>query len=145
MRKIITLIGLSQAKIGRTFLMEYKKKCRTCKLYKVCVGNLRRGMVYKIINVRTKKHFCPVTGEYMKVVEVIELPFDFAISVRQAVEGAIVTFHKKCSKTDCDNYDICNPIGLKEGEKVKILIVKDKKLKCSLNKNLILVSAERIF
>lgn len=143
--KIVTLAITSQANVGKIFSAEYNEKCKECRLYRICVANLRRGMAYKVIYVRNKKHFCPIIKDYMKVVEVIELPFDFTVSEKQAARGAIITFHKKCDKKDCDKFDICNPSGLRKGDKVKIVEIKDIRIKCPLKMDLRLVSARRIF
>jgi len=143
--KIITLTTLSQASVGKIFSAGRNEKCRKCRLYKVCIGNLRIGMAYQVIYVRNKKHFCPIIKDYMKVVEVIELPFDLAVSIKQAVNGAIITFSKKCDKRDCDNFDVCNPPGLRKGDKIRILKVRDIRIKCPSKINLRVVSAKRIF
>ncbi len=143
--KIITLTTLSRANVGKIFSAEYNEKCRKCRLYRVCIGNLRKGMAYRVIYVRNKKHFCPIIKDYMKVVEVIELPFDLTVPIKQAVNGAIITFSKKCNKIDCDNFDVCNPPGLRKGDKIKILKVRNIRIKCPFKINLRVVSAKRIF
>ena len=136
--KIITLISVENARKGYKFLFEGQvyEQCKLCPLYNVCIGNLEKGRVYEVINVRKKKHKCKALNMDLAVVEVREAPLEVAIRTSYAIEGAIITFHPiNCSKLSCINYELCSPIGLKSGDKCKIVKIYGK-IDCPRNLSL---------
>jgi len=71
--KIITMVGVKQARKGFEFLHESpSEKCEKCKYYRVCIGNLEAGRVYRIVGLREKTFPCPLHEGGVRVVEVVE-------------------------------------------------------------------------
>jgi len=137
-RKIVTLVSMENAKKGYRFLFEghIYEQCMSCTLYNVCVGNLEKGRIYEVINVRRKRHKCKALNTELAVVEVREAPLEVAIRTSHAIEGAIITFYPiNCSKLLCVNYGLCSPLGLKSGDKCKILKIYGK-ISCPRNMSL---------
>jgi len=132
-RPIITLIGPGQAKLGMRFLHKGgTPKCEGCQYRRVCIENLEPGRIYKIVGVREKTLFCEAYGMEMVVVEVTESEVEAAIPSGSAIEGAIISFkNPECTEDDCENYRLCFPEGLKNGDRSQILEV-DGSLKCRL-------------
>ncbi len=119
---IITLVGKELAKEGLEFqyigpLME----CRACKLKNVCF-NLDEGKWYRVVKVRDKEHDCKVhEGGKVVTVEVEEIPVEIVVDAKTVVEGETLEFHKIPAK-DCNcDPDLCAPLGLRDGTKVKIV------------------------
>jgi len=134
---MITLIGKELAKEGLEFqYLGPLLECRNCKLKNVCF-NLDEGKWYRITGVRDKEHDCKVHDEGKVVtVEVEELPVPLAVGAKGVVEGETLTFKPvNCKEYECEFYELCHPLGLREGTKIKIeKIVED--IKCPKNKNL---------
>jgi len=108
MHDILTLVSSNLAKVGYQFQhMGEAEKCRkSCSLYKVCIGNLRRGSIYEVIEVRDKVHPCILIDDKVNVVKVKELPIETLIDSRSAFESAIITYRQhKCSEIACSNYN----------------------------------------
>ena len=134
---MITLIGKELAKEGLEFqYLGPLLECRNCKLKNVCF-NLDEGKWYRITGVRDKEHDCKVhDGGKVVTVEVEELPVPLAISAKGVVEGETLTFKPvNCKEYDCEYYELCHPLGLREGTKIKVeKIVED--INCPKNKSL---------
>ena len=134
---MITLIGKELAQEGLEFqYLGPLLECRNCKLKNVCF-NLDEGKWYRITAVRDKEHDCKVhEGGKVVTVEVEELPVPLALNAKGVVEGETVTFKPaNCKEYDCEYYELCHPLGLREGTKIKVeKIVED--IKCPKNKNL---------
>lgn len=127
---VITLVGEKLAKPGVEFIYYGPADpCKTCRLARVCVGNLETGRRYKVIRVRNIEHSCPLHEGKVRVVEVVEPSIEVAIEPRLAIVGSKV----KLSFAECDDPEkmsVIKPEGLYEGDTVKILeIVGD--LKCN--------------
>jgi hypothetical protein len=121
-RKITTLVGAKQAKVGEEFLfLGAVEKCKTCKLSNSCT-NLEVGRRYRIEKVRKGiKHDCPIHEDGVCVVEVIEPAITAAIEARMAFEGSKIVFViSDCKERTCELYDFCHPLGLKNGDKCTI-------------------------
>jgi len=140
-RRIITLVGVKQARKGLKFLHEKSsEKCENCEYYKVCIGNLETGRVYKIVKLRDKVFPCPIHEGGVKVVEVVESEIFAAISEKMALEGAVIIFHpEECENISCKYKNLCFPTGLYMGDRCEIVKVEDK-IECE--KGLQLVKAE---
>jgi len=122
---MITLIGKALAEEGLEF--QYRgplMECRTCKLKNVCF-NLDEGKWYRITKIRDKEHDCKIhEGGKVVTVEVEEIPVPIIISAKNVVEGETITYKPvKCRETKCEYYSLCHPIGLREGDKIKIVKV----------------------
>ena len=122
---IITLVGKELAKEGLEFqyfgsLLE----CRGCKLRNVCF-NLEEGKWYRVVKVRDKEHDCKVHASGKVVtVEVEEIPVPLLVDVKTVVEGETLEFrHLNCRDVECEEKSLCNPHGLRDGTKIKVVKV----------------------
>lgn len=127
-KTIITMLGAGQSKVGMPFIYRgMGPKCVECKYLKVCAKNLEAGRIYLVVGVRNRSFKCEAYDLEMRVVEVIEADIMAAIPLRQAIEGAILTFHpQKCGKEDCKNYTLCSPEGLVDNDRCEIVNVYDR-------------------
>ncbi len=132
---MITLIGKSLAQEGLEF--QYRGpllECRSCKLKNVCF-NLDEGKWYRITKVRDKEHDCKVheSGKVVTV-EVEEIPVPIVIAAKNVVEGETIVYKPiNCKEYSCEYYQLCHPIGLREGFKIKIVKVLED-IPCNGNK-----------
>ncbi len=119
-RRIITLVGREQARVGYRFKVHsVPEECSRCRLYPVCMGKLVPKRVYEVVEVRKGTgQRCPLTASEMVPVVVVNVPIRVLVPDRYALEGAIITYDYWC---DCEGC-VREPI-LKRGEKVKILNV----------------------
>ena len=118
---VITLVGEKLAKPGVEFIYYgAADPCKTCRLARVCVGNLEPGRRYKVVRVRNIEHSCPLHEGKVRVVEVVEPSIEVAIEPRLAIVGSKI----KINFVECDDpekRDVIRPEGLFEGDTVKIL------------------------
>ncbi|AFK22944.1 UPF0179 family protein [Pyrococcus sp. ST04] len=125
-KTIITLVGEKLAKPGLEFIYYGPAEpCKTCKLARVCIGNLEVGRRYKIVSVRNIEHPCPLHEGKVRTVRVVEPAIEVLIDPRYAIAGSKI----KLKFVECDDpekLEIIRPEGLFEGDMVKILeIVSD--------------------
>jgi len=134
----ITIVGLRQAKEGFTFVHSTAlEECKSCDLLKTCIENLEPGRVYTVTKVRNKTFPCRVHEEGVRVVEVEEPILKVAIEPRLSFPLATITFNPQdCRNLCCENSRFCVPCGLVEGDKCKILEVKEL-LACPLRRSLV--------
>lgn len=130
---IVTLVSAGQAKAGLSFIHRGAgERCGECRYLSVCVKNLEDNRVYKIVNVRNKILRCELYDVDMMVVEVVESEVPAAITPKQSVEGAIITFHpQECSGRNCENAALCFPEGLRDGDRCEVIEVGDQ-IKCPI-------------
>ncbi|EHR78028.1 hypothetical protein OCC_04912 [Thermococcus litoralis DSM 5473] len=118
---VITLVGEKLAKPGAEFIYYGPADpCKSCRLARVCVGNLEPGRRYKVVRVRNIEHSCPLHEGKVRVVEVVEPAIEIAIEPRIAIVGSKI----KLSFVDCsdpEKQNLVRPEGLFEGDSVKIL------------------------
>ncbi len=144
--KIITLCGKDWAKIGVEFLfLGGKQECENCKLKNICL-RLREGAKYKIVGLRDGEvHECPLHDEGVVAVEVVELPIVALIDSKMAVEGAKIRFEgKRCNVLDCEMFNLCNPVELKDGDSVVVeKVIGDAPAECRRGFSLKVVELRR--
>jgi len=121
--RIVTLIGATLAHVGVEFIFSGAAgKCDECRLKKSCL-NLDVGRRYRVEKVREDiKHDCYIHEDGVRVVEVIEPPIEVAIDAKHAMKGFKIVFEP----VDCEEpelFDLCHPLGLKEGDRCTILNV----------------------
>jgi hypothetical protein len=105
--------------------------------------NLESGRIYKVMKTRDKFFPCKIHEEGVQVVEVSEPDLEVNIETRLAFPSGIITFKsQECQDVSCRSYKKCLPLGLVNGDKCKILSVKDP-VKCPLNHSLVLVKLQR--
>jgi len=120
-RRVLTLIGSMQAKIGFRFVHNGSAEpCSSCQLKKVCIENLEPGRVYEVVNVREMEHPCILHEKGVKAVEVVFSPVPVALEPKKAVKGVVLIYkHIDCSN-DCINSDLCKPSALRPGDRCVI-------------------------
>jgi len=130
-KPIVTLISIGQARVGNVFIHKGPgSKCASCEYFNVCVKNMEPKRVYKIVKVRDKTLLCRQYKIEMQVVDVVDAEITAAIPSKQAIAGAVITFHMPdCKEEGCENCEFCFPTGLKEGDRCKILDVTES-LQC---------------
>ncbi len=123
LRRFVTLIGEGQASVGRSFrLFSIPDECKKCRLFNVCLGRLKLGRVYRIIEVRRinlpSLDRCRLTGERLIPVVVEEEPVLAPIPARHFIEGIVITYVRpRVRCVEVDKY----VNALQDGVKVKIL------------------------
>ena len=137
-RRVVTLIPEGQAKTGYRFLFTGPAEaCRRCRLRSVCVENLTEGRVYEVMSAIPKKKFpCDLHGGEVVPVEVHIPPIEVAIPKRQAVVGAVLKFRPPSCPSECETRDLCEPPGLKAGDRIKIVEVLPRDLRCPKGEDL---------
>ena len=121
----ITLIGIKLATVGMEFTFNGPTpECDTCKLRNTCI-NLEPNRRYRVLGVRGELiHECPIHEAGVRAVEVTESPIIAAFDARKAFPGSKVVFEAvKCDNKECSMYEICHPIGLKDGERYTVVEV----------------------
>ncbi|WP_455277097.1 UPF0179 family protein [[Eubacterium] cellulosolvens] len=126
-KKIITIIGPKQARIGFRFLYQgTSDTCNVCKYQNACLDNLEEGRIYSIKKVKNKKLPCELHGSQGRVVEVVEDPIEAAIEKHIAIQDALINFNSlECDALECENIIKCNPLGLFNGDKCKVIKIMD--------------------
>ncbi len=128
-KRILTLIGEGQAKVGHVFkLFSIPEECKRCRLFNICIARLKVGRKYRVVEVRRvnlpRLDRCLLTGECLVPVVVEELPIVVAIPYQpNIIEGIVVTYNVvdgECQETLCRRYgeDRCS---VTPGTKIKIL------------------------
>ncbi len=113
----VTLIGKELAKTGLEFIYEGSiDDCGSCRLSKAC-NNLKKGRRYRIVAVRPTEHMCLVHLNGACSIEVVDSPIPALINADKAIKNTRIRHEFSCSKTACQNYDLCSPPGILEGEK----------------------------
>jgi len=114
---VITLVGEKLAKPGVEFIYYGPAEpCKSCRLARVCVGNLEPGRRYKIVKVRNIEHSCPLHEGKVRVVEVVEPAVEILMDPRMAIVGSKISL-KFVECSDPENIDLARPEGLFEGRR----------------------------
>jgi len=133
---LVTLIGEKIAKEDNEFIyIGPNNDCRNCKLKTVCF-NLKPGRKYKITKIRDKRHSCTIHEGNTAVVEVIEMPLIAAIEKKLIGENTIkIEKKKECRNIGCENFELCNNLGLQNEKTYVIKNVYDPVI-CPIGKEL---------
>jgi uncharacterized protein (UPF0179 family) len=92
--------------------------------------NVEAGRVYKIVKVRDRTLQCSQYETEMTVVEVTHAGIPTSLPAKQAIPGAIVSFKTpECKNEACVSFELCFPVGLKDGDKCEVLEVTEN-LEC---------------
>ena len=144
-KPIVTFVGSRQAKKGFSFLNEGAlKECEKCERLNLCIEKLEERRVYIVTGVRDKIFPCEVHEEGVRVVTVNEANAEAIIENRLAFPGGIITFTpQECAEISCPNYAKCVPVGLKSGDKCRVVEVK-KQTECPLNLRLVSAILQRV-
>lgn len=143
--KKVTLIGSSLANIGQEFIFKGKTpECEDCDIQSSCL-NLEEGRKYRLVSKREKgERDCNIHDNGVTPVEVIQSPLIVALPSEKSYEGSEIKFEAiGCDKRECHMYRVCNPEGVEDGEKIKIIeIIGDLPEKCEKNRDLRLAEVE---
>jgi uncharacterized protein (UPF0179 family) len=97
--------------------------------------NIEPNRVYKIIEVRDKRLQCMQYETEMSVIEVTDAEIPSSLPAKQAIPGAIVTLKaSECQNEACVSYELCHPVGLKDGDRCEVLEVTEN-LECPEGKS----------
>lgn len=145
-RRIVTLVGSSQARVGYRFVhVGPAKPCMTCRLFQACVGALEPGRLYEVMAVRGVKHDCPLHEGGVVVVEVVEAAVEAAIPLKAAVEGLILSYRPlECAIEGCRLVRLCKPAWLRTGDRCKVVKVLESGLPCPRRLSLARARLERL-
>jgi uncharacterized protein (UPF0179 family) len=120
-------------------------ECETCKLRNTCM-NLEPSRRYRVLGIRGELvHECPIHEAGVRAVEVTESPIIAALDSRKAFPGSKIAFEAvHCDDSTCRMYEICHPIGLREGERCTIVeVVGESPEECPRGNMLKLVELKR--
>ncbi|MBD3185939.1 hypothetical protein GF325_03835 [Candidatus Bathyarchaeota archaeon] len=147
--QIVTLALEENARVGKEFVHDkVPSECRSCKLFQICMGNLKKGREYKIVKIKENiSHQCPLYKKQLLVVKVKEKPLIVAFPIRKSFPGMLIKFHPTpCSERKCKYYENCNPARnvIPMGMPVKTLkILCNIKEECKYGHNLSLVQVSK--
>lgn len=143
--KKVTLVPTEMAKKGRNFIfIDKSKTCEECSVKNACVENIADGRVYKITDLRSKKHRCKIAGEG-RVVEVEEPPLKVVTAIHNEFVGSTKTFNPpSCNIDSCKYREFCiNPPGVLKGEVLEITEI-TKRIKCKKGMRRFLIQGKRM-
>ncbi len=120
---MITLIGTNLAQKGLEFMhCGGAPPCEKCRFKNTCIDPLEEGRIYRIKEVKDTQHPCPIhEGGKVKVVEVEKALIKALIDSKVAFEGSNILFNPLNCDCDCEQWDLCAPEGLYEGDRCKII------------------------
>jgi len=136
--KKITLIGKRLANKGNEFIyFGPAEECEPCKLRKSCL-NLESGRRYRIVSVRrSAEHDCLLHDGSVRAVEVMIAPVNAAVEAKKAIKGSTIIFKPVECEQECENSELCNPIGLVARQKYVISkVLKNSPLECPREQSL---------
>lgn len=121
MSERVVLVPSYLAHQGESFIfVSPASECKRCRHRPACVEGLVPRRVYRIVETREKTFECPIHGE-MRPVRITISDLRAALPERIAIEGAIVNFHPiECDDMRESVYDLCNPPGVRPGDRVLI-------------------------
>ena len=122
---LITLLGRSQAEVGKEFyFLGPMNDCRDCNLKGVCF-NLEPGARYRVAEVRPQTHAChEFMGDEVVAAVVEKVPTPAALPKKQAIDGSMITFQESaCKNIGCEYYWLCHAPGKAGGAKYTVKTV----------------------
>ena len=140
----IILVNKRIAKEKYKFIYYEAEECRKCLYKNICTGKLSQGRVYEIISLikNEKEIICPITKDKMIPVKVKLANIETSIPTKKALDNIITNWnHPLCENTSCPFRSLCFPKGLRKGDKIKIIKVKEKII-CPLNYELTHVTVQ---
>lgn len=103
------------------------------------MDKLSPGRIYRVVKVRPRRIVCPIHEGGGVVAEVVLDDVEAAVDTRVAVEGAVIAFSPQlCEEVECPSRELCQPQGLVEGDRCKILRVGEG-ISCPMNRSLVKV------
>jgi uncharacterized protein (UPF0179 family) len=112
-------------------------------MYQVCIQPLEAERIYEVIEVLANEFDCPLHEEQIKVVRVKETEKEIGIPTNITFSGATISFQPQDCTEICEFRKFCVPVGLKEGDKVRILEI-IQKVECGEGNEISIVLVARI-
>ena len=140
----IILVDEKIAREGYKFIYYEVEECKKCLYKDICTGKLYQDRVYEIVSIikNKKEIICPITKDKMIPVKVKLADIETAVPTRKALDNIITNWnHPLCENISCALRTLCFPRGLKKGDKIKIIKVKEKII-CPLNYELTHVTVQ---
>ncbi len=120
----VTVLGRAQARQGYSFRFhDTPRICKRCEYITACLDNLERDRIYTVKRVVDRELPCTLRGDRALLVEVEEAEITIPTIAEAAIPGAILTYEPHGCNIECWSYSLCNPKGLKPGDKCIILEV----------------------
>lgn len=141
----VTLVPEVFAEKGKKFIqISESENCDECSFKNACIETIEIGRVYKVINLRPKRHMCEATEGKLRVVEVKEPTLKLVTNINNEFVGSVKTFHPiNCNVETCEYSELCSaPPGIREGDLLKITDI-IKKVECKKGKRMFLIQAKR--
>lgn len=141
----VTVVGESQARVGYAFVFNGPAEaCFKCKYYKACLEGLEEGRVYAVRSVLDKALDCKLHSGAGRLVEIEEEAIEAAVEEKKAILGALIDFRAvECGNRVCGNRGLCNPVGLRHGDKCRVVKAGGKVI-CPLGFRLLSVRLQRL-
>jgi len=123
--RLFTLLDPNSANPGSVWLYTGEsEECLNCSVRELCHGSLFPGMSFEVLEKRGAKNYCKVRDLDIETVEICRLRVKVAIDSRLAKEGAIMEYNtSNCYKEDCPFVELCEPLELRNGQKIKVIEV----------------------
>lgn len=136
---MITLIGKEMAKEGNSFIFQNPaEECENCRLKHTCVEILKPGRKYIIKEVKNIEHKCPINESALITIKAELSDIEMLIDAKKAFEGSNFLYQENtCKNTECENYKLCHPEGIKTNDKVTIAKDLRKTIKCEKNNKIL--------
>lgn len=145
MGRKVTVVGEAQARVSYAFVFNGPANpCFKCKYYKACLEGLERGRVYVVRNVLDKVLECTLHSGAGRLVEIEEGVIEAAVEAKKAILGALIEFREvECGNQACGNRGLCNPVGLRDGDRCRV-VEAGGKVTCPLGFRLLFVRLQRL-
>lgn len=119
---MITLIGQLMAKKDNSFIFQGQaEECENCRFKATCVDSLEEGRKYIIKDIKESQLKCPLTDSIVVPVEISLADIEMYFDSHKVFEGSNFIYTKnQCEFKECNNYKLCFPEGLQEGDKITI-------------------------
>ncbi|KZX16149.1 hypothetical protein MBCUT_10150 [Methanobrevibacter cuticularis] len=120
---MITLIGKDLAEEGLNFIFYGSSEiCESCRFKASCIESLEEGRKYIIKNVKDIQQKCDLhdTG-LVQSVEVEVADVETLVDTKKVFEGSTISFNPPDCDIECVFHHLCNPEGLKKGDKCTVI------------------------
>jgi len=142
-KKSFFLVDPEVTKVGDTFEIIENEICKECRYFKVCFGDKKVGLNYKIIRILRPKEeiFCRLVEKKVVLAEVEESPVKLSIASTNLVVDVPISYTPiKCAEKYCPYIKYCVYNGNSLGPKIVVNKVIDR-LDCPIGLDLFLVEA----
>jgi len=126
-----SLCGIYEANVGYTFrFIDIPTVCYGCSYRNICFEKLKPGRLYRVVSVKGRRFPCRLHGEAV-VVELEEASIEAAITVKQAIKGAVITVRlEECGEKLCPAFNLCYAEGLEDNARYRVVDVYRERIPC---------------